>query len=307
MAHVRGYLSRKRVKKLMYAIPRVVYITLHNSQEIRCQDNLTVPSAYLNINSIIPSKNNNYQCYSTYLTKEILKNPNPVWNEECKLFIDGTGHIVINLFSKSSKDNEVLLGQAKIKLSDFPDLYTRRFLKLTLPIEEKCFPIYNIDGKEMSLKNTRPSNGSISVSIRMPPICKSMCGWFWNIKESTSLFLGSSTTGEKMWVILCEDVLLCFEKSNTFNSSSNFERKLIRKIEISSIESVEQSTYDKIQIKFDKINIKLSNGEILLWGWGDDSKSIKGLWKKALTPLNYEVVLSTPSPKKNKIRSTMSS
>ena len=93
-------------------------------------------------------------CYSTAKTNVVLQNHNPQWNEDLRLSIVGSGYIVLNVFSQNSFSGDCFLGQAVLNLIDHPELYREQPLVLTVHIKPAVYPVYNVDGKVLVVKET---------------------------------------------------------------------------------------------------------------------------------------------------------
>lgn len=105
-----------------------------------------------------------------------------------------------------------------------------------------------------------------------------MCGWFWHIQSS----LMSGIYGEKIWVVLNQRVLYCY--------NNPYDGELKCKIDGNNIIDIIECEFDKLEIPLAGLQLKmvvdpeavLREYYEVMWGWGDDASKTKGLWRRAL-------------------------
>ena len=231
-----------------------------------------VPDAYVLVNALKDGGAGS-GCHSSAKTAVVPGSFAPAWNEEVRLSMSSSGHVVFNVFSQSVMAEDIFLGQASVDLNKHFGVYLGHPLRLTKPLHASIHPVYGMDGGSLEVPDT-DSQGALSLSVRIPPIYSNMCGWWFDIK--TNLF-GIVYGGDRIWVVLCENVLYCYD--------SEFETTLLRKVEGGSIVSVKK-TVCKLELEMECVELELSGGERLTWAWGNDAGRYKGLWLRALENRN---------------------
>ena len=114
--------------------------------------------------------------------------------------------------------------------------------------------------------------GFINILISIPSQFRNICSWFFELR--TNIF--GYTNGQKLWVILSENRLLCYD--GPYGSES----KLVHEIECSSIVEVNECNYKQTDSIIDALNIITQTDGSIMLGFGDDSYDIRGFWRRAL-------------------------
>jgi C2 domain len=253
-------IGRKVVQRKLKNIPHVIEINIASARDL---PSVYKPTAYVIVNSI--KTNSRRQSCSSSTTSKPTKEAttNPEWNEKIRLTLHGTGVITLNVFSKNLFTADTFLGQAVINLNDYNGMYNGKEFELTLPLKDKAFPVFDDIGAQLTTREVPDSKGTIRLKIKIPSIYGNICGWFWEIKSS---FFGA-ITGEKMWVVLNDGVLYCYD--------SPFEFQKLHQFLCSNIVEIEEVVYDKLEIVMDGLTIKVHHGGNdvkYIWAWGDDGK-----------------------------------
>ena len=211
--------------------------------------------------------------YSVSKCKPTLTKAKSYSYEEIILSSIASSLLTINIIGSNKSGQEVLIGQVYLDIAKNEDIYKKDLNQFTFSCGDMSHPVYNIGGKLYTFsKNVR--SGTVSLSINIPYMFNNICGSFWEIQEN---FLGS-IKGLKIWVVIRDKILYCYD--------SQYENKLIKKIECKNISDVTKSVYDKIEIKIEIIVIKYIDENFkenkLLWAWGGDITKYKGIWKRLL-------------------------
>jgi hypothetical protein len=289
----RRAIERKRFKKLIASVPHIIKVSLLDAFGLKSGLFLTDPDVYIIANVVVGGLDKPL-CLSASKSK-IISGCSPAWNEVLRLTSSANDHVTLNLFSKGLLTVDTFLGQAVIDMSEHVSLFTRtssqedgnlRMLMLNLPFSAPVFPVYNSEGARINVALV--GQGHIRLQLRVPSIHENVCGWFWNI---TSSYFGA-TSGDKVWVVLCDGFLFCYDNT--------FEITLLRKIDCRCIRTVENVVYDKLEIPLEGLKIKLTEEESLLWGWATDNTRVKEIWTTALRCVHH----STPKPVKTKVTVT---
>ena len=226
------------------------------------------PDTYVVLNAL-KQGTKRLECVSTAKSDVEYATNEPTWEKSFRLSLSGSGLVTINVFSKHYVTADTLIGQAFVDLDDLSNLTSGCSYEFSMDLTSPKIPIYDSNGILISSANDKPS-GSISFSIQMPSVFQNMCGWFYDIKSS---FFGV-ISGERMWVVLNRGFIYCYD--------SPFEGHLQQVIECSKITVIEEVVYDKLEITLQGLTLNLSDGAKFVWGWGDDAKKAKGLWRQAL-------------------------
>ena len=181
--------------------------------------------------------------------------------------------LTINIIGNNKSGQEVFIGQVSLDIAKNEEIYKKDLNQFTFSSGDITHPVYNIGGKLYTFSK-KVSSGTVSLSINIPYMFNNICGTFWEIQEN---FLGS-VKGLKIWVVIRNKMLYCYD--------SQYENKLIKKIECKNISDVTKSVYDKIEIKIQILVIKYIDENFkenkLMWAWGSDITKCKGMWKRLL-------------------------
>ena len=267
----------------------------------------SVPDAYVVINTLVRSKKK-FKPVTVARSSIAYQSNHPQWNEDLELNVGCTGVIVCSVFS-SSLYGDSFLGQASINTSQHPELYANCSNGVILQIPLQTIPVYPIystsSGQEIKVVATSENSvGSthpplISIAMHAPKMVGNVCGWF---TEMQSGFLGT-VVGTKIWVVLCDGIVSCYESPNMTN--------LLRRIECKYVIDVKESVYSSLEIRIEVIHIQLGPpvsldvGSELVWAWAFDTESHKERWFRAfkcthgsgysLPAPSYSCVTLTPS------------
>jgi hypothetical protein len=232
-----------------------------------------IPDAYVLINSIKRS-GREYTCFSSTKTSVAHNSFDPEWNEQLRLPISEAEYIVLNVFSKNvALAEDLFLGQAVVDVSKVQSIFLGERAEMCLPIRTASMDVFDTFGRALSIPDAE-CRGEIKLSIELPSVNMNICGWFVDIKKN---FIGVQSQ-EKIYITLLENEISCFE--------SPHQSHLIRKIFLSDIRICKEVDIDGGGSKTSKgLELTLSDREVLIWEWGDDSRMCKGIWKCALRAL----------------------
>jgi hypothetical protein len=295
-ARIRGVLARKRLMNDVLDVPHIVLVKVHgakqlmkvgevfslNSTKQRRPSVLAgfmsnfgtgIPDAFVLVNGLRnrSSSDKVSACYSTAKTLVVAGSVDPQWEEELRLSMVGTGFLVLNVFSKGVMSEDIFLGQAHIDLMDHQrELLAGKIVRLDdVSVSFGVHKVFNETGSEIVVPDIEP-HGTISISIGIPSIYLNMCGAMYDIQTN----LIGVVSGEAMWIVLCQDTLYCYD--------NQYEQVLHRRIARSEIVSVTEIEIKKLEITMPGIHLRLRSGELLEWAWGNDARSTKGMWIRAL-------------------------
>jgi len=257
-------------------IPHVIYITLISAEGLP-----EASTAYILANSL-DRRHHSKKIYSTAKSQTIVNSSNPVFDEDMRLFLCGSGHVTLNMFNKGTWSDS-FLGQVVLNMHDFPQLYSGECVTLKLKLTSPTQPIFSTSGKAITAKIS-DAEGYIRITMRIPSISANMCGLFLSISEKSMLFF-NDVRGKKIWVVLSDDELLVFsgaiDTNPIFDTSSPHDGVQMRLINCADIEYIDESVSDQVEIQFERLTLKLKSGEVLNWAWGADSSISKRYWRQA--------------------------
>ena len=292
-ARIRGILARNRVRAKLTEVPHVVSITVIGAEGLSKTSLFMspTPDAFVIANALAGSKDSlkkkkKNKCYSSAQTGVKEQSYNPQWQEDMRLTMVGMGNLVFNVFSRDSFGNS-FLGQAVLNMYEHPSLYQDGApVKVTIPVELPKYPIYNNKGELMSITPVSAPQGHITISCRVPSIYSNMCGWFTDIRAN---FFGA-IGGEKMWCVLCEGNIYCYDSPFEGTLKYNFSSK--------EISDIREEMCDQLEIPIECLKVVLSPTETtpiaqeLTWAWANDSSKIKALWRLALVKNHGSSIVS---------------
>jgi hypothetical protein len=137
----------------------------------------------------------------------------PVWRpQDATLLISPASwnsRLVLTLMHAATFSKDSFLGQVSLDVRQYPQLYTGELVEIQdLPLGSYTFPVVDPDSREdLALRNCPNGKGTISFTLRLPLLSRSMCGWVW--RASTY----SLTKGQfkRRWMVLI-DLTLSFYK-----------------------------------------------------------------------------------------------
>jgi len=202
--------------------------------------------------------------------------------------------LVINVMSKHTIGGDSIVGQAVIQLDKNKELYKGEKKVFKLPLQAFSSTdspkVYDTTGTAVSLPNSpAPEKSIVSITVSIPSIYENMCGWFYDIHTEFNSFGFLDHAGSKMWVVLREKMLYCYD--NPFDS-------VVKKTyDTHDVTDIIETEIDKLEIKMPgmiiKFNVKGVCSE-LTWAWGDDASKSKGLWRRALIRHHHAPTLAAP-------------
>jgi hypothetical protein len=297
-ACIRGFLARKKYQTFLRKIPHVILVKVHGAKDIMKISEIFVPSpskrrpsvvagfvsnfgtgvpdAYVLLNTIplavqSTDHSKSIACYSTAKTSVIKGTFNPDWDEDVRLTMIGPGYITLNLFSQSVIAEDIFLGQAIIDLQEHEkNLYKGKVVHLNMPVKFSSQKVFDTSGNEIEVPDVN-AHGYISISVNILSVFSNFCGRFFQLQTN---FIGA-IYAEKVWIVLCQNVLYVYD--------TQYEGIFLRKIDGEEIDSVIEVDINKLEIVVPGLHLKLISGELIELLWGDDSITLKGLWKHALT------------------------
>jgi hypothetical protein len=301
----RGFSARKMAQKKLHAVPHCVDVKIEYATDLPVNNDMMAskPDVFVIANTFSHKKLKSgkvlKQCDSTSKTRTIVANQNPVFEEDFTVASIGSGKIVLNVMSAHTLWAPTLIGQAVIKQEKYYDLMQGKPKKFLIPLAKKTQPIYDETGTEMAVADAPdPVVGFLCVSVSIPTVYHNMCGWFWDIHDYINGYGMWDTTGTKQWVVVKDKVIRVYDNP--------YDNKLKKTINTTDVMGMEETTYDKLEIKVDGVKLQIEIGpddarkqSEIMWAWGDDVGKIKGLWRRALishhkapSVLNEEVEVS---------------
>ena len=116
-------------------------------------------------------------------------------------------------------------------------------------------------------------SGELELHLSIPPIHRSCNGWFFKTNKS----IIGSVSGKKMWAVLREDCILCYDDPFCKNCTLLNLQEAIK---------IAPKSFFLEKIETTGIEITMKDKESVYLAWGDDSNTIKGLWFQALKRFN---------------------
>jgi len=141
-------------------------------------------------------------CY--YKSKVMLGTVNPEWREDA-LVSSATWNskLVVTVLHRSSFGKDVFLGQTVLDLLRYPNLYTGEVVELpSVQLQSFKYPVLDpVSKNEVPLRsNPPPGKGTISMSLRLPLLARSMCGWVYR----ASTFHLTKGQFKRRWMVLID-------------------------------------------------------------------------------------------------------
>jgi len=160
--------------------------------------------------------------------------------------------------------------QSIVDLSEYKKLSDGKTHQLKLPLKAPTTQIYDAKGNKLTCSTDIQPQGEIEFDLTIPSIYDNMCGTFWNIVEGYF-----DVDGNKMWVVMEGDLMSCWD--------TPFQNELFFTVDSKTVANLEEAVYDKLACKsvMHGVAISRTNLSSLYWAWGDDSSSIRGLWRRA--------------------------
>lgn len=251
----------------------MLLLTVNNATDILGDYSGFKPDTYVVATVLRKARKGSEKCVCAAKTSVVAGSTSPIFGNELVLSTAGNDdRVILNVMSSHIPfiSGNGFLGQAVIDFKDYRHMGDGKPHKLKLNLGPAKCPLYDESGNVFSSTNANVS-GSIDVTVFIPAITESICGWFWNITESFF-----DVSGEKMWVVLNKGVMTCW--------GTPFQTGFIAKVECKKIKKCVEKEFDKLSCKIVMYGVGLSmeGGAQHFWAWGDDAKSTKGLWKKAL-------------------------
>jgi len=244
---VRGFISRRRVLHMIRCMhPHNYILTLKHARDLPegesiVQDPYVVVAAYrvasrssvgLKASDLPPGltgsktrrgshtetrSDGKLTLLSYYTTRAPVGSTSPVWDE--RTFITGApwnAKLVLTYFDANKLGRDTCIGQNVIDLKDLRPLYNGKTMDFTdFPVKSYTVPVRDPQDNLLVPAGVRPrkGKGTVSFSLRLPPVTESMSGWI--LRASTSFM----TPGQfkRRWMILVDRTLHCFEDPFTLN------------------------------------------------------------------------------------------
>lgn len=150
-----------------------------------------------------------------YRTKVIPNTLNPAWNEEGILAgFKGVGdNIVLTMFDKDLVGADDFMGQNVITLKDCTSLRRGQKLDLCLDIGSFHVPLKAINGEIININGSEvPGKGKLNISMRMPPLVYTMCGFVLRLSHSMM-----SAAWKKRYFVLADKKLYYYDDPGELN------------------------------------------------------------------------------------------
>jgi len=277
---------------------------------IRAEGLVAPADTYILANSIEKHKHKE-SCYSTVKSDSVKNSSHPVYDEEIRLYLaDRSSKVSLNIFG-SSWTGDYLMGQAVIDVKNYPKLYTKGEItsEIELKISRPKYTVFDSDGRVTGARSSY-EQGKLFVRMRIPPLRNNMVGLFWSINDHAGMFF-NDIKGTKIFVELCGDEIFVFEgaidDNQVFDTKNPRSGITMKKIALADIVSVEENQSHQVEIKFDRLQLKMKDGSILNWAWGGDSSNFKGHWRKCFRSFADIKFRSSQSIKEEKLGVSFSS
>ena len=263
-ALLRGFLARRKVSRMKECFPHVLSISLNANNLSHAEDpSQLMPSTYVVLGFMTGTDRE--ECFSAAQSQVCRNSCNPVYPNSVSLSVeDRRGPIVLSVFSKNP---DAFLGQAVIKLEDYPEIYQRYFFSKELVLHEAKIAVYDSDGRVKDTSGFHEHiQGSITLTLRVPEkFERRLCGWFWRQKKT--LFFESF---EKVWVVIVNTQVIIYD--------TPYLKTQLQRYPVSMVLRVERVQIEKDGTQRSGLHIKLSKGEDLRLVWGDLVAEYKGVW-----------------------------
>ena len=266
---VRGYLARRRIKKLLHSNPHILELEAFELIASAADKLPDLKEYCVKADALFISSNTSkYICYSSARTKVSKRDGKE--NDHSKIFLSVIANvkIVLNIFSSSNFTAETFVGQISFDYDDyFNQLINTKTVTKNLVFAE--YPIFLNDSKEINIPNKINLESSFSIKLNLPSMFSNICGWVWDIKKS---FFGTISR-EKNWVILSRNTLYCYDSPQKSKLLNTINCKLI-KLSKKKFVDIEKQVVECLSINTEKDK----------YIWGMSELNLKGLWYR---PLKY--------------------
>ena len=158
-------------------------------------------------------------------------------------------------------------GQVAVNLADYPQILEEMNYTLSLKLGVPKYPIHNERGEvEQNLASLPAADitGSVQFSIEMPLLDENTCGVFRDL------------SGKTFFAMLYDRFLLTYD--SPFCGSSGLRRK----VDCFDIVDVSEGDTSLSGTTVKTLNMKLKNGEALVWVWTSDAQPVRQMWVGAL-------------------------
>ena len=274
-AIVRGHLSRIHTSHLLDGIPSMMVVNIDGASGITMENGYK-PDTFVVVSTVGHTKKGTESCFSSRKTETVASTLEPKYNSIVEMAAAGHPKIVFNIMSRHGFGVDTFLGQAVIDMAHDKSLTDHLEHHFILPITRKVTSkIFDSKGNELkNVKDCETASGTLSVSIRFPPVYSNMCGWFFNIKTSSGYF-GTNVNGEKIWVVLKDDTLNIYQ--------SPFDISIVGQLKLRDIADLKEKVFDNMEggLIMHGINFVMKKGitpSDEFWAWGDDGGELKGIW-----------------------------
>merc|ERR1711871_58962 len=292
-AVVRGHLSRIRTSHMLDGIPSMMIVSVDGASGITLENGYK-PDTFVVVSTVGHTKKGTESCFSARKTDTVAGSTDPKYNSVLEMAASGHPKIVFNIMSRHGFGADTFLGQAVIDMAQDKTLTDHLEHHFILPVTKKVTSRL-FDSKGNEIKNTKDCDtacGTLSVAIRFPPVYSNMCGWFFNIKTSSGYF-GTNVNGEKIWVVLKDDVLNVY--------LTPFDISVISQLKLREIGDLKEKVFDNMEggLIMHGMNFVMKPGITptdIFWAWGDDGGELKGIWTSVFGKhlrLNHAIAMST--------------
>merc|ERR1711871_1508733 len=296
-AAIRGHLSRIRSSHMLDGIPSMMIVKIDGASGITLENGYK-PDTFVVVSTVGHTKKGTESCFSARKTDTIAGTQDPKYNSVLEMAASGHPKIVFNVMSKHGFGADTFLGQAVIDMASDKTLTDHLEHHFILPITRKVTSrVFDSKGNEVkNLKDCETACGTLSVSINFPPVQNNLCGWFFDIKTSSGYF-GTNVNGEKIWVVLKNDVLNIY--------STPFDISVVGQLKLHDIADLKEKVFDNMEggLIMHGMNFVMKPGVTPsdeFWAWADDGGELKGLWTAVFSKhlhLNHAIAMSTKTRK----------
>lgn len=230
------------------------------------------PDTYVVASVVKKNSKGEEYCCSGARTNAVNGSTSPLYDDTVTMTFSGAPKLVFNIMSCHMIGGDTFLGQAVVDMAHQRHINDGKPHKFTLSLGPMILPVFDCKGRKLSLTSV-DATGTLEVAFSVPSVYDNMAGWFWNIRSGLGLF-GNDVDGDKVWVILQNDTMKCWD--------SPFENKLLFTVDCTQIVNLEEKVFDKLacNIAMDGIGISRKTEPELYWAWGGDSGKIRGLWNR---------------------------
>jgi hypothetical protein len=210
---------------------------------------------------------------SMYKTKVISSTLNPVWNEEGLVagFTGAEDTLILTMFDRDLVKSDDFMGQNVVALKE-SSAALRRGEKIDLSLDIGSFsaPLKGVTGEAISVNGSEtPGKGKLLLSLRMPPLAYTMCGWMYRLSHAMM-----SQSWKKRYFVLTDKKLYYFDSA----AELNVVKGMIQCNTVTAIKSEKTKGVDYFSISYgtgkDKWDVRFVE---------EDGRDVVDMWKRKMS------------------------